>query len=362
MKNSSMIEESEVKNRFIKYLHFVVGNDSYGLEISRVKEVIESDQISRLTRIPMVHESILGVINLRGQIIPIIDLSMRLYNRKINITPRSSIIIIEVSDSGEQVTIGAMIDALIGVDNIFEDDIADAPEFGTKIRPEFIDKIVNVKDVLMVLLNIQELLNINEFSELTAININFDKLLSMKALKEEKLIFKSDFNDQDNPAGEADDEHIFVTLAIGDEIYGIDIINIHEIINITKMTNIPNTLSFMRGVINLRGNVVPVVDMRERCGLKLKEYNKKTPILIVEVNNLLIGLIIDSVYDVVKFPINKIQHPPHYSAKIDSDFIAGLLQLDDKMIIALNVNKILSPEERNLINSKHFLEEEKHNG
>jgi purine-binding chemotaxis protein CheW len=362
MKNLSTIEESEVKSQFIKYLHFIVGNDSYGLKINQVKEVIESNQMSHLTRIPMVHESILGVVNLRGQIIPVIDLSMRLYNRKINITSRSSIVVVELSDSGEQVTVGAMIDSLVGVDNIYEDDIADAPEFGTKIRPEFIDKIVNIKDVLMVLLNIHEILNINELSELNSINVNFDKLLSMKALKEEKLGFKLDSKEQDEVTGEAGDEHIFVTLAIGDEIYGIDIKNIHEIINITKMSNIPNTLSFMRGVINLRGNVVPVVDMRERCGLELKEYNKKTPILIVEFNNLLIGLIIDSVYDVIKFPVSKIQHPPHYSAKIDSDFINGLLQLDNKLIIALNVNKILSPEERDLINNKDFFEEEKHNG
>jgi purine-binding chemotaxis protein CheW len=362
MKNTTMAEDKEVRSKFNKYLRFIVGNDSYGLEINQVREVIESKQMSHLTRIPMAHESILGVINLRGQIIPVIDLSMRLYNRKINITRRSSIIIVEVSDSGEQVTVGAMIDSLVGVDNIPDSDIADAPEIGSRIRAEFIYKIVNVKDVFMILLNLQEALNIDELSELTSLNINFEKLKSIKATKENEVRFNRDIKEEEKSGEEAEDEHIFITLSVGDEIYGIDLRNIHEIINITKMTSIPNTLPFMKGVINLRGDIIPVVDMRERCGLELKEYNKKTPVLIVELDSLLIGLVIDSVYDVVKFPGSKIQHPPHYSAKIDSDFIDGLLQFNDKTIISLNVNKILSPEERGLINNKDFLEEEKHNG
>jgi purine-binding chemotaxis protein CheW len=362
MDKSSITEENTAKSKFAKFLHFIVGNDSYGLDIGQVREVIECSQMSHLTRIPMVHESILGVINLRGQIIPVIDLSMRLYNRKIVITSKSSIIIVEVSNSGEQITVGAMVDSLKGVNNIFEKDIMEAPDFGTKIRVEFIDKIVNINDVIMVLVNLEELLNINELSELTSLNINFDKLQSMKAVKENELILSRESAEQDKTSGEIGDEHVFVTLAVGAEIYGIDITNIHEIINITKMTNIPNTLSFMKGVINLRGSAVPVVDMRERCGLKLKEYNKKTPILIVELNKLLIGLVIDSVYDVVKFPFSKIQYPPHYSAKINSDFIDGLLQLDDKTIITLNVNKILSPEEQDLINNKDFYKEEQYNG
>jgi purine-binding chemotaxis protein CheW len=362
MNNSSIVEERAAKSKFAKFLHFTVGKDSYGLDIGQVREVIECTQMNHLTRIPMVHESIVGVINLRGQIIPVIDVPMRLYSRKIVIMPKTSIIIVEISNSGEQIIIGAMVDSLKGVDNIFEKDIADAPDFGAKIRAEFIDKIVNIKDTVMVIVNLEELLNIDELSELTSLNINFDKLRSMKAVKEDELTLSRESAEQDKTSGEIGDEHVFVTLAIGTEIYGIDIINIHEIINITKLTNIPNTLSFMKGVISLRGNVVPVVDMRERCGLELKEYNKKTPILIVELNKLLIGLVIDSVYDVVKFPLSKIQYPPHYSAKISSDFIDGLLQLDDKTIIALNVNKILSPEEHDLINNKDFYKEEQQNG
>ncbi|MBN2403584.1 MAG: chemotaxis protein CheW [Spirochaetes bacterium] len=359
MNNTSVIEENKVKS---KYLRFVVGNDTYGLDIGQVREVIEYSQISHLTRIPMVHESILGVINLRGQIIPVIDISMRLYNRKTVISPRSSIIIAEVADSEERITVGAMIDALKGVENIFEENITDAPGFGTKIRVEFIDKIININDVFMVLLNIKELLNINELSELSSLNVNFDKLSTIKGIKDDGLDFNRDFKTQEDEDEEIVDEHVFVTLVVGNEIYGIDIIKIHEIINITKLSYIPNTLPFMKGVINLRGSVIPVIDMRERCGLDTIEYNKKTPILIVELKKMLLGLIIDSVFDVVKFPVSKIQHPPHYSAKIDSDFIDGLLQLDDKTIISLNVDKILSPEEHNVINNKDFYKEEQQNG
>ena len=358
MNNSLIIEENEVSEDVLQCLHFVVGSDSYGLDINQVKEVIEFRQMSRITRIPMVHESILGVINLRGQIIPVVDSSVRLYNRKTDINLQSSIVIVDVSNSGEHEKVGLMINAVKGVEDIGKNDITDVPDFGTKIRQEFIDKIVNIKDTFVVLLNIDELLNINELSELKSVGVNFEKLMSVKSVTDTELTFGQEAKEQNEKNEETGDEHVFVTFNVYNEIYGIDIKDIHEIINITKMTSIPNTLPFMKGVINLRGRVVPVVDMRERCGLELIEYNNKTPILIIELQNTLIGLIIDSVYNVVKYPVSKIQHPPHYSAKIDSDFIDGLVQLDDKTIITINVRKILTTEEHVLLNNQDFNKEE----
>jgi purine-binding chemotaxis protein CheW len=97
----------------------MVGNDPYGLDISRVREVIKSSEITHLTKIPMVHESILGVINLRGEIIPVIDLSMRLYGRGIDGLQNKYSIIIELENEEEQMIIGAIVESSVYRKRIF---------------------------------------------------------------------------------------------------------------------------------------------------------------------------------------------------------------------------------------------------
>jgi len=354
METLSLNRRSDLNNKSSEYINFMVGGDSYGLDVKDIREVISFDQLIHLTRIPMVHESILGIINLRGEVIPLIDLSMRLYYRKINITKTTCVIIIHAIDLDDRISVGIMIDAVKGVVNINSKDITDVPDYGIKIRREFISKIVTFNNVLTLLLDVETLLNIEELSELAATDIDVNKLQSMKAVKEDELSFKQDSGESDKSRKIAGDDHYFVTFAVESELYGIDMLYIREIINVSKMIRIPNALPFMKGVINLRGKLIPVVDMRERCNLKPREQDNKVPVLIAELDDLLIGLVIDSVNDVIKFPVQKIQYPPHYSAKVDSDFIDGLIQMNNNIIITLNINKVLSPDEKKSISKEDF--------
>jgi purine-binding chemotaxis protein CheW len=141
------------------------------------------------------------------------------------------------------------------------------------------------------------------------------------------------------------DENQFVTFSIGEEIYGVEVLHVQEIIGMTQITHVPNTISFMKGVINLRGAVVPVVDMRIKFGMNKKEYDSFTVIIIVEVKRRLIGMIVDTVSDVASIPVDSIQSTPHFTAKIESDFIRGIGQLDDKLVIVLDVERIMSADE-----------------
>ncbi len=143
----------------------------------------------------------------------------------------------------------------------------------------------------------------------------------------------------------AGEEHQHVTFLIGDETYGVGVEKVKEIIGMTDITHVPNTAYFMEGVINLRGAVVPAIDMRKKFKMEPRTYDAFTVIIIVEVKEKLIGMIVDSVSDVVSIPLSTIQQTPHFTSKIQTEFIEGIGQIEDSLIIILNVDLILSEKE-----------------
>jgi purine-binding chemotaxis protein CheW len=159
-----------------------------------------------------------------------------------------------------------------------------------------------------------------------------------KKTKEEKL-------KKSTGAERAEDEKQHVTFIIGEETYGVEVLKVQEIIGMTQITHVPNTMSFMKGVINLRGSVVPVVDMRLKFSMPEREYDSFTVIIIVEVKERMIGMIVDSVSDVVSIPVRSIQDTPHFSSKIETDFIMGIGQVDERLVIILDVDRILTTDE-----------------
>lgn len=130
----------------------------------------------------------------------------------------------------------------------------------------------------------------------------------------------------------------YVTFMMADEMYGISVHNIQSINEMVQITHIPDSCSFIEGVINLRGTVVPVVSMRKKYNLPVKQYDQFTVILIVEINERLAGLIVDSVSDVVSLTVSDIQRDVRFSAMVDKDSIEGIANLNDQLIILLDVN------------------------
>ena len=136
-----------------------------------------------------------------------------------------------------------------------------------------------------------------------------------------------------------DEKNQFVTFNIANEIYGVSVEKVQEIIGMTPITPVPNTLDYVKGVINLRGSVVPVLDMRSKFGMDERKYDAFTVVIIVEVLARLVGMIVDTVADVLDIPIESVQNAPHLSSKIETDFIEGIGQVDESLVIILNVEK-----------------------
>jgi|SRR6056297_1979416 len=150
---------------------------------------------------------------------------------------------------------------------------------------------------------------------------------------------------------ETDDEiqeNKFLMCKIGDETYGIDIQHVTDIIELQKITEVPDMPQYVKGVINLRGNVIPVIDMRLRFGMESKEFDDRTVITVVNIKSNSIGFIVDTATEVVDIPEKSIDPPPSFHESGEQKkYIAGLGKLEDQVIILLDIDKLVGEAELN---------------
>lgn len=152
----------------------------------------------------------------------------------------------------------------------------------------------------------------------------------------------------------------YLTFFLGDEQYGIAIDRIKEIIAIMKVTYVPKTPPYIRGVINLRGSIIPVVDTRLRFGMEPKEADMHTTIVIVEVEKVNIGFIVDRVEEVASIDSAHLSEPPKFGSHIDTDFICSMAQIEENVVMILDVLKLFEADE--LVNLEQIQQTQKSEG
>lgn len=136
-----------------------------------------------------------------------------------------------------------------------------------------------------------------------------------------------------------------LTFVLGEEEYGIEILKVREILGLQDITTVPQTPGYMKGVFNLRGKVIPVIDLRLKFSMQEEEHTEETCVIVVEVNNSHIGVIVDSVSEVVDIGNGDIEETPDFGQGIDTDFIMGLGKVNEKIIILLDIERVLTSEE-----------------
>ncbi len=141
----------------------------------------------------------------------------------------------------------------------------------------------------------------------------------------------------------------FLTFVLGNEEYGVEILRVREIIGHMDITTVPQTPDYMKGVINLRGKVIPVIDLRLKFSMQEEKHTQETCIIVAEVNNTSIGIIVDSVSEVLDIKSDEIEESPSFGQGIDTDFIMGLGKVKEKIIILLDIEKVLSSEEMEIV-------------
>ena len=151
-----------------------------------------------------------------------------------------------------------------------------------------------------------------------------------------------------NPKG-LEREGKYLTFSLADEEYGIGILKVREIIGMQSITPVPQTPMFVKGVINLRGQVIPVVDLRLKFGMDELEYTERTSIIVVEVRgqagNIPIGTVVDSVSEVVNIRADEIEDTPTFGTSLDTEYIMGMAKTEGGVKILLDIDRVLSAEE-----------------
>ncbi len=151
----------------------------------------------------------------------------------------------------------------------------------------------------------------------------------------------------------SDREGKYLTFSLANEEYGIGILKIKEIIGMMPITTVPQTPEFVKGVINLRGRVIPVLDLRSRFGMDPVDYTERTCIIVVEIaggaGNVMIGVVVDSVSEVLSIKAEVIEETPSFGTKLSTDYILGMAKIGNSVKILLDIDKVLGADEISLL-------------
>ena len=155
--------------------------------------------------------------------------------------------------------------------------------------------------------------------------------------------------DMDDDLYDEDDEDTlenrYLTFQLGNEVYGIEIRYVTEIVGIQKITDVPDMPDFVKGVINLRGQVIPVMDVRLRFKMEPRDYDERTCVMVVKLEKAAVGLVVDTVQEVREILEDQISPPPQVASGTSSRYILGMGKVDDEVKILLDVNRLLFEEE-----------------
>jgi len=141
-------------------------------------------------------------------------------------------------------------------------------------------------------------------------------------------------------------EKQLVIFELGSENFGIDIASVEGIVKLQEITRIPQSPSYMEGITNLRGSVLPVIDLHKRFGMAAHERTNETRIVVANVDSLKIGMIVSAVSEVLTIDDNVIEPPPPMVSNVNSEFITGVAKIDKRLVILLDLGKVLTSEEK----------------
>jgi purine-binding chemotaxis protein CheW len=141
----------------------------------------------------------------------------------------------------------------------------------------------------------------------------------------------------------------YLTFTLGQEEYGIDILQVQEIRGYDAVTKIANTPEFIKGVINLRGTIVPIIDMRIKFKLGNVAYDQFTVVIILNIANRVVGMVVDGVSDVIALPSEQIKPAPEFGGTLDTQYILGLATVEERMIIVIDIERLMTSQDMELV-------------
>mgnify|MGYP001186481338 FL=1 len=319
----SGIRETEKKMEEVQLVSFLLGDEEFALEIEHVREIIRYPEIVKVPNLP---QYIKGVISLRDTLMPIVDMRIKLDTGNDEISESTRVVVVDADNT----RFGLVVDRVYEVTRIARETIFAPPqalggESGEQLKG--IARVDGGKRIIM-LLDPREIVSREELQDIGSL-----ENVEVNAGEEEN------FMDQI-------DEEQMVVFGLAGEQYGVRITQVQEINRLAKITKVPRAPRFVEGVINLRGDVIPVIDLRKRFEIESKDYNEFTRVIVSDINKKKIGIIVDEVLEVLRISRQLVEDAPDIlqNQEIHS-FMDGIANLEKRMIMMLNLENILVEKE-----------------
>lgn len=313
-------EKATTVENQIQLVSFKLGEGIYAIDIQDIQEVI---RYTKPTEVPHAPYYVKGIIHRREGVLPVVDLRLKMGMEASQVDEFTKVVVVEIS----RAQVGFVVDRIYKVLRVAESEIKPPPKLFSKQQAgEEVRGVVEIDEEIILLLNPRSLVGEEVF------------LLKGETSEEKK-------DEKEKVEGK---ENQYVVFALGEELFGVSIEQIQEINRLPEVTRVPHTASFIEGVVNLRGEVIPVVDLRKRFGMSPRAYDEFTRIVVADIEGQKIGFIVDAVKEVGKYAEKDIASSPGMLQGSEvGRFVRGLVKLSEgKMILLLDLNVLLSEEEK----------------
>lgn len=320
-KDASSVEEVQI-------VSFLLGEEEFGLEIDKVKEIIRYPEV---VKVPNVPEHIKGIISLRDRLMPIVDLRTRLQAGEEDVTDSTRVVVVDYNETLMGLTVDRVFEVMrVPVNVIFPPPEVLGSDEGARING--IARMEDGKRIIMLM--------------------DLKDLISSDILRQ---IGQSDGPGGEEPKenelfGEDLDEEQMVVFRLADEQFAVSINQVQEINRLSQITKVPRAPKYVEGVVNLRGDVIPVIDLRKRFDIPARDYNQFNRIIVSDFDKKKVGIIVDEVLEVLRVSKKSIEQAPEIVQESNiQNFLEGLANLGERMILMLNLKNILQAGEWNKI-------------
>jgi purine-binding chemotaxis protein CheW len=303
----------------LKVVVFRLAEHEHAVDVRQVKEILINAPVSHVLEAP---DFVEGVIKLRGRIVPVIDLRKRLHLPAIQKTRESCIIVARFNNK----TAGFVVDSASELLNIPSGKIEAPTEMVGGIHTDFIRGLVYLDTRFLVILDLDRVLTTNE-----------QELVDLK--------LEDEWEDETEGIRRFNLRRI-IAFEMDDELYGAYIGEVAEIIEMVPIMPLPNVPAFILGLVNLRGAIVPVIDLRIRFGLAHKGFDINSRIIILKAEQLIVGIVVDRLWELLRIDPSAFQPPPPDVAKIDPEYFKEVTSIQGRMLIMLDIHRLLTETAR----------------
>ena len=319
--------EEEILTDERQLVSFTVSDEEYAIPIENIQEIVQIPE--HITKVPNSEQSILGIMNLRDKILPLASLRRLFGFPEEQLTEQSRIVVLSMGN----LSVGIVVDSVKEVLRVPESVIEPVPSIILKDEKDF---------------EITEICRLNEGKRLVSI-ISVSNLFKHKDIKEALSSLETEQSIEEKKENEEtlEEEEQFVVFKLDEQEYAVPIETVQEIVRIPdELIHVPKTPDFVEGVINLRGNVLPVIDLLKRFDLQEKQRDEHQRIMVFVIDNISVGFIVDSVNEVLKIPKSVIQKSPELSAEQAKIFTrVANLEKQGRIIQIIEPKELLNKEE-----------------